>query len=158
MNDVVEGKKDRSVRTSTRGVIRFFKALFKAAIVYIFFFIFSMFMIPFEGFQNYQMLSTALVVLYILFIFVIELAHDTIFQHIFAIANSLIMLLYFAHILDMGIINVAVEQIAITIDLRFFLTILALGGLLSLAKSMFQLLNWMNKREERWLRCQIKSL
>jgi len=155
MDKVVKEKEDRF---TIRIIIpRFFKALFKTAIVYIFFVIFSAFIIPFESFYNYQTLFTALFALYMFFIFIIELAHGTIFQHIFSIANSLMIVLYFAYVMDTGIINVTIEQINLMVDLRFFLAIFVLGGMLGFAKSILKLLKWMNEREECWLRYQIKS-
>lgn len=137
---------------------RFFKALFKTAIVYLLYVVFSLFLIPFEGFYDYQALFTALVVLFLFFVFVIELAHGTVFQHIFSIANSLMIVLYFSYVLNTGIINFTVEQINLMVDLRFFLAIFVLGGMLGFAKNMLKFLNWMNEREEQWLRYQIKSL
>jgi len=137
---------------------RFFKALFKTAITYLLYVVFSSFLIPFEGFYDYQALFTALIVLFLFFVFVIELAHGTVFQHIFSIANSLMMVLYFSYVLNTGIINVNIEQTNLMVDLRFFLAILVLGSMLGFAKNMLKLLNWMNEREEQWLRYQIKPL
>jgi glucan phosphoethanolaminetransferase (alkaline phosphatase superfamily) len=137
---------------------RFLKAIFKTAIVYILFVIFSAFTIPFEGFYDYKLFFTAFVVLYMAFVFIIELVRGTIFQHIASIVNSLMIVIYFAYIFNTGIINLTVEQINLMVDLRFFLAIFVLGGLLGFAKSMLSLLNWMNEREEQWLKYQIKSL
>ncbi len=152
-------KREREEKFTIRIMIpRFFKALFKTAIVYFLFIIFSAFIIPFEGFYDYQALFTALVSLYLFFVFIIELTHGTVFQHIFGIANSLMIVLYFAYVLNTGIINVTIEQINLMVDLRFFLALFVLGGLLGFAKSILKLLNLMNEREERWLQCQLKSL
>jgi len=68
------------------------------------------------------------------------------------------IVLYFSYVLNTGIINVTVEQINLIVDLRFFLAIFVLGGMLGFAKSILKLLNWMNEREEQWLKYQIKSL
>jgi len=137
---------------------RFFKALFKTAVVYILFLIFSAFIAPFEGLYGYQTLFTALIALYLFFIFIIELAHGTVFQHVFGIANALMIVLYFAYALKASQINFTIEQISLMVDLRFFFALFVLGGVLGFAKSMLQLLSWINEKEERWLDYQLKSL
>ena len=137
---------------------RIFKAMFKTAIVYVFYVIFSAFTMPFEGFYSYQFLFTGFVAVYIAFIFIIELTRGTVFQHIFSIANALIIVLYFAYILDTGVIHFTIEQFSLMIDLRFFLAIFVLGSILGFAKSMLKFLSWVNEKEEKWLNSQIKSL
>ena len=156
MDKVAEEKQDSSIIRIM--MPRLFKAIVKTAIFYIIFAMLSSFMIPFEGFYSYQLVFTAFFALYLFFVFIIELTKGTVFQHVFSIANSLVMVLYFSYILNTGVINFTVEQINLMIDLRFFLALFVLGGILGFAKSMLQLLNWMNEREEQWLRYQIKSL
>jgi len=156
MDKVEKGKDDKF--TMRNFLSRFSKALLKVAIGYILFFIFSKLMIPLEGIYSYQTGLTTLIVLFLVFTFFIELTKGTIIQHVFSITNSLMIVFYFVCILDTGLINVTIEQVDLMVDLRFFLSILILGGVLSFAKSMLQLVNWMNEREERWLRYQIKSL
>ncbi|UCE96116.1 MAG: hypothetical protein JSV51_00440 [Candidatus Bathyarchaeota archaeon] len=137
---------------------RFIKALAKAGFVYILFALLSSIMVPFESIYSYQSSFTVLFALYLFFIFVIELTKGTIFQHLFSIANSLMIVFYFIHILNTGVINFSIEEINLVIDLRFFLSLFVLGGVLGFAKNMLRLLNWMNEREEQWLKYQIKSL
>ncbi|MCW3985413.1 MAG: hypothetical protein NWE91_03255 [Candidatus Bathyarchaeota archaeon] len=156
MDKVEKGKEDRL--TMRNLMPRVFKALLKVAIGYILFFVLSELLIPFKGIYSYQTGFTALIVLFLIFTFFIELAKGTIVQHVFSIANSLMIVFYFVCILDAGIINVTIEQVDLMVDLRFFLSIFILGGVLSFAKSMLQLVNWMNEKEERWLIYQIKSL
>ncbi len=151
------GTKEDRVTVKTL-IPRFFKALFKTAIVYIFFLIFSAFIAPFEGLIGHQALFTALVALYLFFVFVTEFARGTIFHHIFSIANSLMIVLYFAYVLNASVLNFTIEQFNLVVDLRFFLAIFVLGGMLGFARGILQLLNWMNEKEEQWLQYQIKSL
>lgn len=146
-------------RIAARTVMpRVLKAIVKTAIVYVFFVIFSAFTFPFEGTYNLKAAFMAFFMIYLFFIFAIELTRGTIFQHIFSVADSLVMVFYFAYVLDVGIIRVSMEQFKLIIDLRFFLAIFILSGILSLAKNMLQLLNWLNEREETWLQGQVKSL
>ena len=138
--------------------LRLGKAAFKSAVVYILFSIFSTIVAPFEGFADIQPLSIAFLAIYIFFIFAIELTRGSIFQHIFNIVNSLLIVAYIIQVLNMGVINVSLNEFSLMIDLRFFLSIFAIGGFLGFAKSMLQLLNWMNEREEYLLKTYTKSL
>ena len=137
---------------------RFFKALIKTVIVYVLFAAISAFLIPFASFYSYEATLSVFFALYLFFVFVIEFTKGTVFYHAFSIANSLVIVLYFSYVMNTGVINIAVEQFNMMVDLRFFLAIFVLGGILGFAKSMLQLLNWMNEREEQWLNLQIKSL
>lgn len=151
----MRGKKSRfSVRDLT---IRFFKGLLKAGIAYVSFMVLSAFAAPFESFFGHQTLSSVLIVLYVSFIFIVELVHGTILQHVFSIANSLMVVLYFGTVLNDSLINLALEQTVITVDLSFFFGVFVLGGVLGFAKSMLHLLKWMNEREELWLEIQMRS-
>ena len=138
--------------------LRLGKAAFKSAVVYILFSIFSTIVAPFGGFADVQPLSIAFLAIYIFFIFAIELTRGSIFQHIFNIVNSLLIVAYIIQVFNMGVINVSLNEFSLMIDLRFFLSIFAIGGFLGFAKSMLQLLNWMNEREEYLLKNYTKSL
>ncbi len=137
---------------------RFFKALIKTIVVYIVFMTVSAFMTPFARFYNYEASLAIFFALYLFFIFIIQFAKGTVFYHAFNIANSLMIVLYFSYLMNTGIINFPIERFNLIIDLRFFLAIFVLGGILGFAKSMLQLLNWLNESEEQRLSCQIKSL
>ena len=139
-------------------VWRLLKAFIKTVIIYFIFETITGFMGSFESFQDYQMLSMAFMVLYVIFIFATELARGTVFQHVFAVANSMMFILYFAHIFNTSAFSFAVEQIHLMIDLRFFLGIFVVGSILGLAKNLLGFILWMNEREEIWMAYQIKSL
>lgn len=156
MNKPVNEKVDRFNKRKI--FLRLGKAAFKSAVVYILFSIFSTIVAPFEGFADVQPLSIAFLAIYIFFIFAIELTRGSIFQHIFNIVNSLLIVAYIIQVLNMGVINVSLNDFSLMIDLRFFLSIFAIGGFLGFAKSMLQLLNWMNEREEYLLKTYTKSL
>lgn len=138
--------------------VRIIRATVKTVMVYFLFSVISMLMSSFEGFYRYQASSTIFIAVYIVFIFVIELSRGTVFQHVCSIANSLIIVIYFAHVMSQGMINMGIAGFNLTIDLRFFLSIFVLGGILGFARTMLQLLNWMNEKEELWLRYQMRSL
>lgn len=152
-------KEEKESKFAIRTIMpRVLKAVFKMALAYALWFVFSVFIAPFEGLYSYQSLFTPLIALFLFFVFVIELSHGTVFQHVFSIANSLMIVVYFACTMNSGVINFTVEQINFIVDIRFFFALLVIGGLLGFAKSMLRLLNWMNEKEEQWLQYQIKSL
>jgi hypothetical protein len=139
-------------------VPRFLKAFAKTAIAYVAFIVLSTAMAPVQSIYSYQSIFTAFFAVYLFFIFVIEITRGTIYQHVFCIANSLIVVVYSSYLLNTSVINFAVEQVTLMIDLRFFFYVLLLGGVVGFAKSVLQLLSWINEREEHWLSCQVKSL
>jgi hypothetical protein len=153
-----KGNNRESGFTGRKLVVRVLKAVLKTVIIYFLFETLSAFLVPFEVFQNYQAVSVLFVALWIFFIFATELTRGTVFHHVFAIANSLVFLLYFTHVLNTSVFHIAVEQVMIMVDLRFFLGIFVLGSIVGFAKSMLDLLMWLSKREEIWLSYQIKSL
>jgi hypothetical protein len=155
--DRFDSKKE-SLLTVRSMVPRFLKAFAKTAIAYIVFIVLSTAMAPVQSIYSYQSLFTAFFAVYLFFIFVIEITRGTIYQHVFCIANSLMVVVYFSYLLSTSVINFAVEQVTLMIDLRFFFYVLLLGGVVGFAKSVLQLLSWINEREEHWLNCQIKSL
>jgi hypothetical protein len=144
--------------TGRKLVVRVLKALLKTVIIYFLFETLSAFLVPFEVFQTYQAVSMLFVAVWIFFIFATELTRGTVFHHVFAIANSLVFLFYFTHVLSSSVFHIAVEQVMIMVDLRFFLGIFVLGSMVGFAKSMLDFLMWVNKREEIWLSYQLKSL
>jgi hypothetical protein len=150
---------DKESLLTVRGMVpRLLKAFAKTAIAYSVFFVLSTAMAPIQSIYSYQSLFTVFFVVYLFFIFVIEITRGTIYQHVFCIANSLVIVVYFSYLLSTSVINFTVEQITLMVDLRFFFYVLVLGGVVGFAKSILQLISWINEREERWLSCQVKSL
>ena len=155
--DKFEADKE-SLLTIRSMVPRLLKAFAKTAIAYFVFVVLSTAMASIQSIYSYQSLFTVFFAVYLFFIFVIEITKGTIYQHAFCIANSLTVVVYFSYLLNTSVINFTVEQIALMVDLRFFFYVLILGGVVGFAKSILQLLNWINEREEYWLSCQVKSL
>jgi hypothetical protein len=147
-----------NVLTVRSMVPRLLKASAKTAIAYIVFNVLSTLIASVQSIYSYQSIFTAFFAVYLFFIFVIEITRGTIYQHVFCIANSLMVVVYFSYLLNTSVINFAVEQVTLMIDLRFFFYVLLLGGVVGFAKSVLQLLSWINEREEHWLSCQVKSL
>ncbi len=130
---------------------RFLKASAKTGLVYVVFHLLTWLMLPLESFYTYPTSLSGFFAVFLAFIFIIELTKGTIYQHIFSVANALFVVFYFTYVLSVGTINFSVEQMVMTIDLSFFVAVLVLGGVIGFAKSLLQLLGWMNEREEQGL-------
>ena len=150
--------KQENILTLRSMAPRILKAFAKTAIAYFSFTVFSMIVAPVQSVYSLEPVFTAFFAAYLLFIFVIEITRGTIYQHMFGIASSLTVVMYFAYMLSTSVISFSVEQFSLTVDLRFFFYVLLMGGVLGFAKSILQLLNWVNEKEENWLSLHVKSL
>jgi hypothetical protein len=125
------------------------KATVKGILFYGIYFVLWMFLAPISeivpGFQ--QMIET-FVMVYILLMIVGELASGTIFQYFFNVAKALFVIGYLIFSLKGGIFGLTFQDVSLVVDLRLFLAIAMLLGLLGLAKSVLQAINYMNEKAE----------
>lgn len=149
--------KEKSLFSVQSMVPRFLRALAKTAIACFSFMIFSMIASPVQGFGSLQLVFTVFFAVYTVFLFVIEITRDTVYQHVFSVARSLAAVIYFACLLNTSVISIPVEQLTLAVDLQFFFHVLLLGGILGLGKSILQSLNWINEKEEHRLDVHVKS-
>ena len=125
------------------------KATVKGILFYGIYFVLWMFVAPISemvlGFQ--QMIET-FVMVYILLIIIGELTSGTIFQYFFNVAKALFVIGYLIFSLKGGIFGLTFQNVSLMVDLRLFLVIAMLLGLLGLAKSLLQAINYMNEKAE----------
>jgi hypothetical protein len=125
------------------------KATIKGALVYAIYFILWKFIAPVSqiipGLQ--QMIET-FVIVYIIFIIVEELTSGTIFHYFFNVGKALFVIGYLIGTLNGGIFGITFQNINLIVDLRLVLTIAMLLGLLGLAKSVLQTINYMSEKAE----------
>lgn len=125
------------------------KATIKGILFYAVYFLLWMFLAPISeiipGFQ--QMLET-FVIIYIALMIVGELASGTVFQYFFNVTKALFVIGYMIISLKGGIFGMTFQNVSLTVDLRFFLVMATLLGLLGLAKSVLQAINYLNDRTE----------
>ena len=155
--DRLEAPSENQVTARTI-MIRFLKASAKTALIYVIFHLLTTLTLPLASLYSYPTSLSVFFAVFLAFTFIIELTKNTIYQHIFNVANALFVVFYFAHIMDAGAIRFSIEEVAVTIDLSFFLAIFILGGVIGFAKSLLQLLGWLNEREERALQSYSKSM
>jgi hypothetical protein len=125
------------------------KATIKAVIVYAIYFVIWMFAAPIsQTIPGFQQIIETFVIVYIIFIIVEELTSGTICHYFFNVAKAVFVIGYLIASLQGGIFNITVENISLVIDLRMILTIATLLGLLGLAKSVLQTINYMSEKAE----------
>jgi len=125
------------------------KATIKGILFYGVYFVLWMFLAPIaEIIPGFQQMVETFVIVYIVFIIIGELASGTIFQYCFNVAKALFVIGYLIFSLKGGIFGLTFENVSLMIDLRLFLAIATLLGLLGLAKSVLQAVNYMNEKAE----------
>lgn len=145
---MVETKNDIK-KTLRKFSFKALKATIKGVLVYAIYFILWMFIAPISqiipGLQ--QMIET-FVIVYIIFIIVEELTSGTIYHYFFNVGKALFVISYLIGSLNGGIFGITVQNINVIVDLRLVLTIAMLLGLLGLAKSVLQTINYMSEKAE----------
>lgn len=125
------------------------KATVKGVIFYVIYFVLSMFLAPIsEMVPGLQQTIEIFVIVYILLMIIGELTSGTIFHHFFNAAKALFVILYLIFALQGGIVGMTVQNVNLIVDLRFFLIVAMLLGLLGFAKSVLQAINFINQKTE----------
>jgi len=125
------------------------KATVKGILCYGIYFVLWMFLAPIaEIIPGFQQMVETFVIVYIIFIIIGELTSGTIFQYCFNVARALFVIGYLIFSLNGGIFGLTFENVSFMIDLRLFLAIATLLGLLGLAKSVLQAVNYMSEKAE----------
>ena len=77
-----------------------------------------------------------------------DLTEGTLFQYFFGAAKALFVVSFLILSLKNGIVNVALENLSLTVDLTTLYAFATLLSLLGLVRVMLQLINFMNERAE----------
>lgn len=130
-------------------IFKAIKATVKGVIVYAVYFVLWMFLAPVsELIPSLQQMIEIFVAIYIVLMIIGELASGTVFQYFFNAAKALFVICYLILSLNGGIFGVTFENASLMVDLRLFLIVAILLGLLGFAKSVLQAINYMNERIE----------
>ena len=95
-----------------------------------------------------QEIVATFVIVYVVLMVVGDLTSGTIFQHFFNGAKSLFVIGYLIFSLNSGILDYTFGNVNLIIDVRLFLIVAMLLGLLGLAKSIPQAINYVNEKVE----------
>jgi hypothetical protein len=121
----------------------------KAVVFYAVYFFVWLIIAPFAGFvPGLQLMVEAFVVVYIVLMILGDLTSGTIFQYFFSTAKSLFVICYLLFSLQGGILTASYEGVSLLVDLRMFVVVALLLGLLGFAKSILQAINYMTQRAE----------
>lgn len=125
------------------------KATVKATLFYALYFVLSPYLLAISalvpGFaETIELFVAITIVLMILS----DLTEGTIYQHFLNVGRALFTIAYLVFALGDGVLNVAYENFSLTIDLTAFYAIAASLGLLGLAVSIMQAINFMSERAE----------
>ena len=132
-----------------RMITKALKATIKGLIIYIAYFIIWQFANPMSQYvPGFQQMIEAFVTTYIALIILSELSSGTIYQHFLNAGKSLFIIAFLMLSLGTGAFGLTVENVSIMIDVRIFLFIAMLLGLLSLAKTVLQAINYMSDKVE----------
>jgi len=130
-------------------VLRVMKATVKAIVVYVIYIVLMRLMAPISMvFPDFQQIITTFVLVYIVLMVVGDLVSGSIFQHIFNAVKASFVIVYLVFTLNAGIFDYTFGNLNLIIDLRLFLVIAMFLGLLGLAKSVLQAINYLNEKSE----------
>ncbi|MCK5631312.1 hypothetical protein KAH85_02010 [Candidatus Bathyarchaeota archaeon] len=135
---------------------RFLKASIKVAFICLLFYAFSMLIGPLQEVYSFESLSVVFMLMLVVFTFANELSRGSIFNPILKIGYSFAMMIYFAFAMHGSIVQFQVESVVLMIDLRFFFGLFLLFSLLGFARSLLSFIDWINDKDEKWLRRQME--
>ncbi|MDI6690991.1 MAG: hypothetical protein QME50_03870 [Candidatus Bathyarchaeota archaeon] len=127
------------------------KATVKGILFYAVYLILWMFLAPLsELILGFHQMVETFVVVYIILIIVGEVTSGTIFKHFFDAAKALFVICYLILSLNGGIFGISYQNLSLIVDLRPLIAIVTLLSLLGFAKSVFQAINFLNEKAERF--------
>ncbi len=129
------------------------KATIKATLFYALYFVLSPYLLVISSLvpglaETVELFVAITIVLMILS----DLTAGTIYQQFLNVGRALFMIAYLVFALGNGILNIAFETFSLTIDLTAFYAIAASLGLLGLAVSIMQAINFTSERAETGLK------
>jgi hypothetical protein len=144
-----------------RLVPKIVKAVVKSIFWLILLYVLPAFMLSFLGstlpegvpnlFSPYEQVFGTFTIVVIFFVIASEVTSGTIFQHVFNIGKALVLMVLIVLSFEGGIIEMDFQNVHITADLIFYLTMLLTIDLVGLAKSVLQAINFLSEKAESQL-------
>jgi hypothetical protein len=132
---------------------RIAKATAKAIIVYLLYFFVAPFLMPLLTFVPGLVGAIELfVTVYIVLMILGDLTEGIVFHSFFSVAKALFIIGYLVLTIGDGMLRVTADNFSLTVNFTLFYAIAALLGLLGLAKSVLQAINFMSQRAESGLK------
>ncbi len=151
---VKKGDAKGDAKTFTRKVApKAFKAVLLAVISYLPIYFLSALVNPVQPFFPwYEPITNIFTVVFIFFLVAGVLLSGTIFQYVFGVARTLVLMIYFILLLNGGIVTLTLPfegtTLNILVDLTVILAIIVLVCLLGIAKNVTQAINFAAHRIE----------
>ncbi len=129
------------------------KATLKATFVYLLYFFSVPLLTPLFGLiPSFMETIQIFVTIYIVLMILGDLTERTIFHCFFNAARALFIIAYMVFSVGDGVMSVPVENFTLTVNLSILYTIIALLGLLGLAKALMEAIHFMSERAESGLK------
>jgi hypothetical protein len=145
---MVEAKK--SGQSKVRDVaFRVVKATVKAMLVSLLYLLLAPLLLSIVGsVPGFAGSLDAFVVVFVALMILGDLTARTIFQCFFGVARALFVALYLISSMGNGVINVAFENLSLSVDVTMLYAVAALLSLLALVRAILQTINFVNERAE----------
>jgi len=134
-------------------VPRIIKAALLVVITYLPLYFLSAFVEPFQSFFPwYEPLTNIFAAVFIIFLVVGVFTSGTVYQYVFGVARTLVVMIFFIYALNGGIVTLAVPNegasVNIMVDLRVILAMLVLVCLLGIGKNVVQAIDFVSAKVE----------
>lgn len=142
-------EKNTGQKRKTLLLRRVLTATIKGVIIYVFYFVLSLFLAPLSEFvPGFQQTIETFVTVYIILVIVAELTSGSILQHFFNGAKALFVIACIIVWLGTGTFSLTFQNLDFVVDIRVFLTIAMMLSLLGLANSVLQTIDHVNEKAE----------
>ena len=143
--------------------IRILKAGVKAVLVYIAYFIIAHFIFTLLTQQVYELIGEyspfikGFFIAIAIFVFLIEFSSGTIFKYMLEFARSLFVIFYLIIALKSGIIDVNIQNVALILNLQFFLLMLISINLIEIARTVLSAIDFLHEKAEGELQSSARA-
>jgi len=146
----LETRQNSDAKHKTRKyILRALKITIKVIIVSVIYVFLMQFLAPASILiPGLQEMITTFTLVYVVLMVVSDVTAGTILQHFFNGVKALFMIAYLIVSLNSGIVNITLGTINLVIDVRMFLIVIMLLGLLGLARSIMQAISFASERIE----------
>lgn len=133
-----------------KGVIwRATKATLKAVLYYAVFLVVWSFLVPVSEYvPEIQHVAETFVTIYIILMVIGEFTSGTIYAQAFNVSRALFVIFYLLMSLQSGVFSMSIQDVSLIVDLSFLIVFAMLLGLLGVAKSIMQAINYMAQKAE----------
>lgn len=146
----MEARQDSDAKHKIRKyILRALKITLKVVIVSVIYVYLMRFLAPASILiPGLQEIITTFTLVYVVLMVVSDVTAGTILQHFFNGAKALFVIAYLIVSLNSGILNITSGSVNLIIDVRVFLIVVMLLGLLGLARSIMQAISFASERVE----------